>query len=183
MRKLVYSMIVSADGYVADASGGIGWHVVDEQLHEYFNERDANFDTAIYGRRMYELMRYWDKVPEGEPDWVKAYAPAWQAKKKLVFSRTLTTVGPNATLMSEELLKAVAKIKASDGGPIDVAGPTIAAPLIAAGMIDEFGLYVTPVVLGGGLSFWPKGQKPMGLKFLDAMRFASGVVELTYAKG
>ena len=182
MRKLVYSMIVSADGYVADAKGGIGWHVVDEQLHEYFNTRDAGFDTAIYGRRMYELMRYWDNVPDSEPEWVKGYAPAWQAKRKLVFSRTLSQVGPNATLMSEELLVAVGKIKAGEGGPIDVAGPTIAAPLIAAGMIDEFWLYVTPIVLGGGLSFWPKGQMPLGLKFLDAMRFASGVVELTYAK-
>lgn len=184
MRKITYGMLVSLDGYVAGPEGGPQLPPPDEMLHRYFNDIVKRLSTSLYGRRMYEIMRAWDTWDQnpGASDIEVEFARAWQKVEKVVFSTTLTEVGPNARLVRGDVEAAVSALKAEPGGDMEVAGPTLAASFSRLGLIDEYRLYVQPVVLGGGKPFFAVGSVPE-LALLGTENLASGVVLLCYGRG
>jgi len=183
MAKLVFGMMQSLDGYVAGVSGGLQLPPPsNEQLHRHFNDHVRNLAGMVYGRRIYEVMRYWD---DDRPDWDAGdhdFAAVWRAKPKWVASRTLKDVGPNATLIRDDVSAFVRRLKEEVSGEIDVAGPELAGNLTASGLIDEYRLYFVPVVLGRGKPYFA-GPLP-ALQFVGAEPIGDGAaVMLTYATG
>jgi dihydrofolate reductase len=182
MAKLIYSMLTSLDGYIAGPQGGPALPVPQKELHWYFNTRMRETAIELNGRRMYEMMRAWDtwdKIP-GAPPVELDCARAWQETPKVVVSTTLKAVGPNARLVKENVESVVRSLKAETSGDISVSGATLAASLARLGLIDEFWLYVNPVVLGGGKPFFEAGMElklvPLGME-----RLAQDVILLRYA--
>lgn len=179
MGKLVFGMMQSLDGYVAGAIGGPQLPPPGDQLHRYFNDNVRESAGMIYGRRMYEVMRYWD---DDQPDWdavERDFAEAWRAKPKWVVSRTLESVGPNATLVGDDIEAFVRALRLKLDGEIGVAGPELAGSLTALGLIDEYRLYFRPFVLGGGKPFFSGPRPP--LRFVGAEPVGEDAVRLTYA--
>ena len=164
MAKLVFGMMQSLDGYIAAADGGLNMPRPDDALHQHFNDTVRASVAIIYGRRMYEIMRYWDGEEAEEGEAGLAFATAWRAKPKWVVSRTLKSVGPNATLLSGDLETSIKALKAEHEGVIDVAGPELAGGLSALGLIDEYQLYLRPFVLGRGKPFFHGPRPPLRLK-------------------
>jgi dihydrofolate reductase len=184
MRKLIYLMNVSLDGYVEDANGSLDWSTVDDEIHQFFNDQEREFEVTLYGRRLYETMHpYWSTADQNPdtPAVEREYSRIWKAIPKIVFSRTLDHVEGNATLMRDNLLEEATKLKSQPGKVISVGGPTLASSLIEAGLVDEFRIVVHPVVLGGGKPFFPNNT-PIKLKLLETHRFASGSMYLRYAR-
>jgi len=179
MAKLVFGMMQSLDGYIAGVAGGPQLPAPGEQLGRHFNAHVRTLAGMVYGRRIYEVMRYWD---EDQPDWDAGdhdFASAWRAKPKWVASRTLKEVGPNATLIRDDASAFVRKLKEEISGEIDVAGPELAASLTASGLIDEYRLYLRPVVLGGGKPYF--AGPPPALRLVDTELVGEDAVRLTYA--
>lgn len=179
MGKLVFGMMQSLDGYVAGAPGGPQLPPPGEALHRHFNDHVRALAGMIYGRRMYEVMRYWDA---DQPDWgdvERDFAAAWRAKPKWVVSRTLNSVGPNATLVRDDVGTVVRALKAELDGEIDVAGPELAGSLTALGLIDEYRLYFRPFVLGGGKPYFSVARPP--LRLVRAESVGEDAMMLTYA--
>ena len=184
MAKLIYSMIMSLDGYVEDERGDFGWGAPeDEGLHSYINELASSVGTYLYGRRMYETMVYWETAhtlpnqPQVELDWARQ----WQATEKIVYSRTLAEPRSARTRIEREFdPDVVRQLKASAGHDITVDGPELAAQAIRAGLVDELQPIVAPVVVGGGKRFLPEGVR-LDLELLEERRFGNGVVVLRYA--
>jgi dihydrofolate reductase len=185
MAKLVYGMNVSLDGYVDHDRFAPG-----PELFNYFIEQTRNAAGSIYGRGLYELMRYWD---EDRPEWdaltgddygrqrgqLRAFAAAWRAMPKWVVSRSLKEVGPNATLIGDDFESAIRKLKAERDGVIEVGGPKLAASLAQLGLIDEYQLIMRPVVLGRGAPFFAEALAP--LRLVGSDRVGEDAVKLTYA--
>lgn len=172
MAKLIFAMNVSLDGYVDHDK-----FAPDPVLFDHFAEELRRQSGCVYGRRMYEIMRYWD---EDGADWTaayRAYADAWRAQKKFVVSRTLKEVGPNATLISDELETSICELKADIDGEIEVAGPVLAGGLTELGLIDAYQLYIHPVVLGAGAPFFTKARPPLRL---TASEVIGNAMRLTY---
>lgn len=170
---IYYSFAVSVDGYIASAQrGGVGLPIPEEALHRHFNEAQARTALNLNGRNMYEVMKYWDAPPAGSSDVELEFARAWQATPKVVFSTTLESVGPNARLVKDraDVERTVRQLKAETDGEIEVNGATLAASLIRLGLVDEFRLYMMPVVLGGGKPFFAAGLQlelePLGTERL-----------------
>jgi dihydrofolate reductase len=170
---IFYAFAVSADGYIASAEGGeIGLPVPEEALHRHFNEVQERTALNLYGRNMYEIMRYWDAPPSDSQPYELEYGDAWRATPKVVFSATLPSVGPNARLVKEkaDVERTVRQLKAESNGEIEVNGAKLAASLIRFGLVDEFRLYVMPVVLGGGKLYFEAGLQleltPLGVESL-----------------
>ena len=182
-RQLIYSMFVSLDGYINDAEGRIDWHLPDEELHVFVNAREAEADTYIYGRRLYETMTYWEdpKLLADPLLHIAEYAQIFQATPKLVVSRSLEAVVGNARLIGDNVAEEIAKLKAGPGKTITVGGATLARSLVPTGLIDEYRLFVHPVMLGGGTLYFPADGRRLGLRLLDLHRFASGVTFRRYA--
>ena len=184
MRRLVYSMAVSLDGFVEGPGRELDWSTPDEELHRFWNDQARATTTALYGRRLYELMAgFWptaDADPAAPPT-IAEFAALWRAMPKVVFSSTLEEVGWNSRLVRGDVVAEVERLKSEPGGDMDVGGPTLAAALIARGLVDEFGLVVHPVVLGAGTPFFPSLERRLALRLVDSRRFASGVVYLRYA--
>ena len=173
MAKLVFGMNVSLDGYVDHDRFAPG-----PALFRHWIEQVRGLSGSVYGRRVYELMQYWD---EDRPGWGAAeheFAAAWRRQPKWVVSRTLKTVGPNATLVDSDIEAAVRSLKARFPGEIDVSGPDLAGSLTELGLIDEYRLYFHPVVLGGGKPFF-KGPRPR-LRLVATEPFGDDVIRLTY---
>ena len=173
MAKLVFGMNQSLDGYVDHAAMR-----PDPALFRHWIEHVRGLAGSLYGRRIYEIMRYWD---EDDPDWDaerRAFAAAWRTQPKWVVSRTLASVGPNATLVGEDLAAAVGALKARHAGEIAVAGPGLAGSLTDLGLIDEYRLYLHPVVLGGGTPFFAGPRPP--LRLVAGERIGGDVIRLTY---
>src|SRR5687767_2480555 len=145
MAKLMFGLMQSLDGYVAGPEGGPGLPMPDEALTRHFNAQMGEISGSLYGRRMYEVMRYWDEDEAEQDEAGRDFAVAWRAKPKWVVSRTLTSVGPNATLVKDDLEGFVRALKAEREGVIDVAGPELAGSLAELGLIDEYQLYLCPV--------------------------------------
>ena len=167
MADLIFGMMQSLDGYIAGPEGGPGLPMPSDALHWYWNRQVRQLSGIIYGRRMYEVMSYWDADQSGEPEVARDFADAWRKVPKWVASRTLTSVGPNAQLIAGDLGAAVAQLKRSTSGEIDVGGPELAASLTALGLIDEYRLYLMPVVLGGGKAFFGPGA-PLDLAYVGS---------------
>ena len=173
MAKLVFELNQSLDGYVD--------HQVmapEPGLFRHFIERVRGLTGMVYGRRMYEVMRYWD---EDLPDWdteERDYAAAWRSQPKWVVSRTLKSLGPNATLVEGDLDGAVRWLKARLDGEIEVAGPELAGCLTELGLVDEYRLYLRPIVLGRGKPFFAGPRAPLRLVASD--RLGENTIRLTY---
>jgi dihydrofolate reductase len=180
MAKLVFGMNVSLDGYVDHDHAAF---LPDPVLFEYFIEQTRTAAGSIYGRGLYEVMRYWDgdtwnqhESAKGEA--LRAFAQAWRAMPKWVVSRSPTSVGPNATLIGDELEVAVRKLKADRDGTIEVGGPVLAASLTRIGLIDEYQLFLHPVVLGRGRPYFV-GPQPR-LRHVASDRISESVIRLKY---
>lgn len=174
MAKLVYGLNQSLDGYVDHTRMG----PPDPVLFRHFIELTRGLTGTVYGRRMYEIMRYWD---DDYPDWDaerRDFAAAWRNQQKWVVSRTLKSVGPNATLVDGDLETAILRLKAQLDGEIGVAGPNLAATLSNLGLIDEYRLYLHPIVLGSGQPFFA-GPCPR-LRLVGSDRIGQDVIRLSY---
>ena len=174
MAKLVFGLNQSLDGYVDHSAFSPSL-----ALFRHFVELVRGLTGIVYGRRMYEVMRYWD---EDQTEWTadeRDFAAAWRSRPKWVVSRTLKSVGPNATLLGNDLQAAIGGLKAQLAGEIDVAGPALAQSLTGLGLIDEYRLYLHPVVLGHGKPFFAGPRPP--LRLLASDRIAGDVIRLTYA--
>ena len=182
MARIVYSMMVSLDGYIAGPDGDIGLPVPEEALHRHFNDMMEQTSMELCGRRMYEAMRFWDS-PEREASASKVerdFARAWQKTPKTVFSTTLREVGHNARLMNGDAENVASALKLEKDGYISVAGAGLAAHLARANLIDEYRLYMHPVVLGGGKPYFQSGLS-LALMPLGTESLAQGVTLLRYA--
>ncbi len=171
--RLVFGMNVSLDGYVDHEEFG-----PSPALFEHFTEQARQQTGSIYGRVMYGLMSYWEDDQPGWDDAEREYAVAWRRQPKWVVSRTLTSVGAGATLVSEDLEGAVRRLKAEQDGEFEVAGPRLASALTELGLIDEYRLYLHPVVLGSGTPYFAGPRPPLHLTGHDQMD--DDVVRLTY---
>jgi dihydrofolate reductase len=182
MAKLIYSAITSLDGYVADEDGNFDWAEPDEEVHSFVNELERRVGTYLYGRRMYEVMVYWETAPSltDQPPFMQDFAEIWQSADKIVYSKTLETVSSARTRIERDFnAEAVRQMKAQAGRDITVGGPDLAAQAIKAGLVDEFHLFVTPIVVGGGKQSLPNNVR-VKLELLDERRFGNGVVHLHY---
>lgn len=174
MAKLVYALSQSLDGYVDHMRLGPPAPAV----FRHFLELVLGVTGFIYGRRTYEIMRYWD---EGLPDWDaddREFASAWRSRPKWVVSRSLQSVGPNATLVADDVENALRRLKTDLAGEMLVGGPALAHSLGQAGLIDEYRLYLRPVVLGGGVPFFAGPRPPLHLVASDMI--AEDLIRLTY---
>jgi dihydrofolate reductase len=182
MAKLIYSAIASLDGYVADEHGNFDWAAPSDEVHAFVNDLERPVGTYLYGRRMYEVMRYWETAPTSgeQPAVMRDYAEIWQAAEKVVYSTTLEDVSSTRTRIERGFdPDAVRQLKASEERDITVGGPELAAQAIKAGLVDEFHLFLTPVLIGGGNHFLPGGVR-VNLELLHERRFDNGVVYLHY---
>jgi dihydrofolate reductase len=182
LAKLIYSAIASLDGYVADQDGNFDWAAPSAEVHSFLNEVEQPVGTYLYGRRMYEVMLAWETVSTdaAQPAFMRDFAEIWRAADKVVYSRTLEAESSTRTRIERDFdPDAVARMKASAGKDISVGGPNLAAHAIRAGLVDEFHLFLTPVVVGGGQHWLPEGAQ-LPLELLDEHRFDSGVVYLRY---
>ena len=183
MGRLIYSMSVSLDGFVNTPSRSLDWVHVDEELHMAFNDEARTMSASLYGRRMYELMSdYWPTAadnPTATPAEID-FAGIWRATPKIVFSRTLERVEWNSRLVRDDVVAEVGRLKARPGFDMEVGGPTIAASLIRSGLVDEFRMYVNPVVLGAGTPFFPPLDERIALELVETRRFSGGVEYLRY---
>jgi dihydrofolate reductase len=182
MAKLIYSGITSLDGYVGDADGNFDWGMPDKEVHTFVNDLQRPIGTYLYGRRMYEVMVYWEnaRTIADQPAVERDYTDIWQAADKIVYSTTLATVTSAKTRIEREFdPKAVQAMKAASVHDLTVSGPELAAHAIRAGLVDQCHVFVTPIVVGGGKSFLPD-DVAFRLELLQERRFASGVVLLQY---
>lgn len=182
MRKVIYSSMVSLDGFVEGSNREIDWGLVDEELHTYINEQENQIDTYLFGRRMYEVMAYWDtaETDPSNPEYVLEFARIWQGIRKIVFSKTLEHVQGNARLSRGNIVEEIAQLKAQPGKDMGVGGATIAATLIQSGLIDEYQLFINPIILGSGTPMFPTLDRRTGLCLIETKTFSSGVVFLRY---
>jgi dihydrofolate reductase len=180
--KLIYAAITSLDGYVADEDGKWDWARPDEEVHSFVNDLERPIGTYLYGRRMYEVMGYWetaDTSSEASPA-VRDYTEIWQAADKVVYSKSLDSATTERTRLEREFdPDAVRELKRTAQRDISVGGPELAAQAIAAGLVDELHLFLSPVVVGGGKPALPADIR-WDLELLDERRFDGGVVHLHY---
>jgi dihydrofolate reductase len=182
MAKLIYTAIMSLDGYIADEHGKFDWSVPDDEVHAFINDLERPVGTYLYGRRMYEIMAAWETVhtlPDQPPNMLD-FARIWQAADKVVYSRTLEAVSTARTRLERDFdPEAVRQLKAAAGHDLTVAGPDLAAHAFKAGLVDECHLFVNPVIVGGGKRALPDKVR-LDLELLDERRFGNGVVFLRY---
>ena len=182
MAKLIYSAITSLDLYVADEDGSFDWAAPDEEVHTFVNDLERTVGTYLYGRRMYEVMAFWETAHAlaRQPPFVQDFAEIWRAADKVVYSTTLEAVSSARTRIERDFdPEAIRQMKAQAGRDISVGGPDLAAQAMKAGLVEEFHLFVTPIVVGGGTGSLPEGFR-LELELLDERRFGSGVVHLHY---
>ena len=183
MRKVIYAISVSLDGYVEAANGDISWSFPDEELHKHFNERESMLDTHLYGRRLYENMTaYWPTADENPsaPQHEIEYACIWKSKPKVVFSKTLDHVEWNSTLIREDIANEVDRLKSQSGKDMSVGGAELASTFMQLGLIDEYWLYIHPIILGSGKPMFQQLDRMHSLKLIETHTFSSGVVLLRY---
>src|SRR4051812_49251491 len=183
MRKLVYSMGVSLDGFIAGPGGNIDWSAPDEQLHRFHNQQARDSDVSLYGRRLYETMRYWETADQNPSasEVELEFARIWKDTPQIVFSKTLEKVEGNARLVRDNAVEEVARLKEEPGNELSVGGAGLASTFMKAGLIDEYRLFVSPVVLGGGTPYFPPLEDRIRLELVETREFGSRVVYLRYA--
>jgi dihydrofolate reductase len=181
-RQLIYSMGVSLDGFIAAPGGEIDWSAPDEELHAFHNRQAEEVGVHLYGRRLYETMLPWETTeqrPESTDSQLE-FARIWKDTPKVVFSSTLEQVQGNARLVREGAAEEVARLKEEPGGSLAVGGAGLASTLVAAGLVDEYRLFVSPVLLGGGTRFFGSLESRISLELLESRTFGSRVVYLRY---
>jgi dihydrofolate reductase len=192
MRELIYSMPVSLDGYIAGPHGESEWAVPDAKLHRFHNEQARELGVHLLGRRLYEVMTYWETAEEaywetageGDPppaDYTLEFARIWKELPKIVYSSTLEDVVGKTTLSHADPVEEVAALKKEPGKPVGVGGAELASALTAAGLIDEYRLFVSPIVLGGGKPFFAGGTH-VDLELVETRTFGSRIVYLRYRR-
>jgi dihydrofolate reductase len=181
VAELIYSTLMSLDGFVADEDGRFDWAEPDEEVHAFVNDLSRPVGTFLLGRRMYEVLTAWETIDlAGEPSVIRDFAGIWRAADKIVYSRTLETVSTARTRLEREFdAEAVRELKASAGGQLGIGGPGLAAHAFSAGLVDECQLFLAPVVVGGGTKALPDGVR-LELDLLGARRFGNGTVFLRY---
>ena len=185
MASLIYSAITSLDGYVADDDGNFDWSAPDEEVHTFINDLERPVGTYLYGRRMYQVMTFWDdpRTFAGQPPFVRDFAAIWQAADKIVYSTTLETAPSVRTRIERDFdPDAVRRMKASADRDLSVGGPELAGQALKAGLVDECHFFVVPIMVGGGKRCFPSKVR-LGLELLDERRFEAGVVHLHYRAG
>ena len=182
MAKLIYGMVTSLDGYAEAAEGDLGRGAEDEEVHTFIGDTFRHVGTYLYGRRMYETMRFWETAhaePDAPPHIVQ-YARDWQAAEKIVFSTTLESVSSEKTRIERTFdADAVRRLKADADSDLTVDGPNLAAQAIAAGLVDEYHLFITTSVVGGGKRFFPDGVR-LDLELAGQRTFDSGLLYARY---
>jgi dihydrofolate reductase len=175
MRNVIFSMGMSLDGFIAGPGGEFDWTAPDEELHRFHNERASGLAAHLCGRRLYETMVYWEGEDESRGPVMREFAPIWRALPKVVFSSTLTAVEGNARLATAGPAEELAKLD----GDIGVGGAGLAASLIEQGLVDDFQVFVYPVIVGGGTPFFPAVDHRIDLELVETRTFGSRV---TYAR-
>lgn len=182
MGRLIYSMMQSLDGYVADVAGKFDWAEPDESVHTFANQLQRAIGMNLLGRRMYEVMSAWETLGKhgDEPAYIAEFGELWRASDKVVYSTTLGSVSAARTRIERAIEPdAVRRMKRELAGDISIGGPTLAAHAIAAGLVDEYQLFVVPVVVGGGTRCLPDGIR-LDLHLVDQRRFDNGTVYVSY---
>ena len=182
MAELHYTAITSLDGYMSDTEGNFDWAFPSAEVHHFANELDRSTGTFLLGRRMYEVMSFWedpDLLHSAEPE-LREYAAVWAQADKIVYSPSLESVSTQKTTLERRFdPEAVRKLKAESPRDLSIGGPTLAAHALHAGLVDQVKLLVNPVIIGGGTSALPDGLK-MHLELVNERRFENGVVFLDY---
>lgn len=181
MRKILYGLNVSLDGFYEDINGKIDFTVPDDEVFRHFIELEKEVEVHLYGRKLYETMSYWKTDRNFDPA-EREYAEVWNQKPNVVFSRTLKTVPPNDRLVRDNIAEEVNELKKGPGKYMAVGGGEIASTLIKLGLIDEYRVYLRPIVLGKGKAMFQSLTQHLSLKFIDSKVFGSGVVLLRYQK-
>jgi dihydrofolate reductase len=182
MATLIYSTIASLDGYIEDADGKFDWAAPDEEVHSFVNDLERTVGTHLLGRRMYEVMTYWENPPalDDEPPCIREYAEIWQAADKIVYSRTLEAAPTRRTRIERDFdPEAVRRLKSQADRDLSGGGPGLAAEAIRAGLVDEYQLFVVPIIVGAGKPALPHDAR-IELELLDERRFRNGTVFLRY---
>lgn len=182
MRKVIYSMPVSLDGFIEGPNGEFDWAEPDLELHQHFNDQEREFGAHLYGRRLYEVMDYWrtaDSNPASTAVEIE-YARLWQQVPSIVFSTTLKQVEGNASLVKGDIAEEVSKLKAQPGKDMALGGAGIGATFIKLGLVDEYWFYVNPVIVGSGKRMLPSLDHKINLRLVETQTFGSGVVLLRY---
>jgi dihydrofolate reductase len=177
-------MGVSLDGYIAGPDGSFGWAAPDEELHRFHNDQMGEVGTHLMGRGLYETMVFWETADRDRSlsDFELEFAQIWQALPKVVFSTTLESVAGNARLLREDPVHEVSRLRSESGRDLAVGGAGLAAELTRRGMIDEYRLFVNPVIAGGGTPFFPQLNEPVTLELIETRTFGSRVIYERYRR-
>jgi dihydrofolate reductase len=184
MPNLIFSMTVSLDGFIAGPKGEIDWSEPDEELHRFHNEEVRALGAHLLGRRLYETMVYWETAGEQEPisDYALDFARIWRKLPKVVFSSALAKVEGNTRLAGGGLAEEVATLKEESGKDIAIGGAGLAASAMKLDLIDEYRLFLAPVVLGAGTPYFPALDKRIALELVETRTFASRIVYVRYRR-
>ena len=183
MGRLIYAAIASLDGFVSDAHRNFGWARPDEEVHAFVNDLERRAGTYLYGRRMYETMVYWEDPPDlaAHSPAERDYAQIWRAADKIVFSRTLTSVASAKTRLEPNFdADEIRELKRASESDLTIGGAELATQAIRAGLVDEFGLFLVPVLVGGGHRWLGDLDANVELELLDERRFGNGFVYVRY---
>jgi dihydrofolate reductase len=182
LANLIYSVLESLDGFIEDDAGNFDWAGPDEEVHSFINDLERTVGTHLYGRRMYEVMSYWEVTDfADQPAYVQDYAEIWRPVDKIVYSRTLDAVTTARTRLEQDFdPDAVRELKATVERDLTVSGPELASHAFRAGLVDELHLFLAPIVVGGGKRSLPDDVR-IELDLLDERRFGNGMVHLHYA--
>ena len=184
MANLIYSMNPSLDGYISGPDGNFDWSVPDEELHRFHNERVRALGGHLLGRRLYETMVYWETAHQdpSATDYMREFADIWQALPKVVFSKTLTNVEGNTRLASGSIAEEAAALINRTGKDIGIGGAELAGAATKLGLVDEFRLFVNPVLAGGGQPLFPDLDRTIPLTLQETRQFRTRVVYLRYER-
>jgi dihydrofolate reductase len=185
MRKIIYSMSVSLDGFIEAADGDLSWSFPDPELHQHFNQQEALIDTHLYGRGLYENMAAFWPTADENPDAPQVeieYARIWKSMEKVVFSKTLEQVGWNSRLVRGDIASEVKRLKAQPGKDISVGGAGLASSFMRLDLIDEYRLYIQPAILGSGKPMFQPPLERINLQLVETRPFLAGVVLLKYRR-
>jgi len=183
MRKLIYGMNLTLDGYIAAAGDDIGWSAPSDQLFQWWLDQELGIDLMLYGRKLWETMSsYWptgDQQPSATPAEIE-FARNWRDTPKVVFSSTIDKVDWNARLVTGDAITEITRLKAEDGGPMRVSGATLAGAAVRAGLVDEYEIVTHPVLVGGGTPFFTALDSWVNLNLVQTRTFPGGVVLTRY---
>ena len=182
MGSVVYLMGLSLDGFIEGRDGKFGWSEPDEEAHRSFNQQAAEMVAFVYGRRMYQTMAFWQTLDQNPafPDYILEFARIWKSRPKIVVSNTLTSVGEDCRLVRGDVAPELERLKRETAGPIGVGGPGLASTFAQLGLIDEYRLILSPVLVGGGKPYFPPCDRIVRLRLLETRVFSSGAVYLRY---